>query len=175
MDAARKRHRGNASEAAARGDEDDSAAIPGREARHQVHSSKSAIPFTSTPEEACGDESDYAVLVKRSTALLAKLGQRNVLDNCAAQETSSTQKEATQPMTLPCRFENHKFSLYGVSCSAGSLVLPFATAACIQPTELAHRSTKCTQTESSTTLEARKKLLATELSELYTLLHVFFS
>ncbi|CBZ23934.1 putative A-1 protein [Leishmania mexicana MHOM/GT/2001/U1103] len=175
MDVARKRQRGSAPEAAAKDDEDDSAAIPGREARHHVHCSKSAIPFTSTPEEASEDDSDYAVLVKRSTALLEKLGQRSVLDNCAIQETSSTQKEATQPMTLPCRFENHKLNLYGVSCSTGSLVVPFATAERIRPTELAHRSTKCTQTESSTTLEARKKLLATELSELYTLLHVFFS
>ncbi|GET90378.1 A-1 protein, putative [Leishmania tarentolae] len=175
MDAARKRHRGNAPEAAAKDDEDDSAAIPRREARYHTHSSKSAISFTSTTGKASEDESDYTVLVKRSTALLEKLGQRSVLYRCATQETSSTQKEATQPMTLPCNIENHMLNFNDTSCAAGSLVLPFATAECIRPTELVHRSTKCTQTEALTTLEVRKKLLATELSELYTLLHVFFS
>ncbi|CAJ1030724.1 hypothetical protein Q4I32_005620 [Leishmania shawi] len=174
MDAARKRHRSSASEAAAKTDEYDSAAIHGREARHHLHSSKSAIHFTSASEKTSDDDSDYAVLVKRSSALLTKLGQRNVLDNCATQEAGSTQKEATQPMTLSCTLDNCKSNTYGVSCSAGSLVLPFATAQHSLPTEPIHHSTKSTQTESSNSLDACKELLATELSELYTLLHILF-
>ncbi|KAG5473758.1 hypothetical protein LSCM1_04388 [Leishmania martiniquensis] len=174
MDASRKRHRGSASEAAARSDEGDAAAIPGREARHHAYSSKSAIALASKAEETPEDDSDYAVLVKRSSALLAKLGKRSTLANCATQ-TGSKHEEATEPMTLSCALESCKYNWHGASCSADSLTLPFATAKHTLSTEPIRRSAKCTQTDSSTSLEARKRLLAAELSELYTLLHVFFS
>ncbi|KAG5474044.1 hypothetical protein CUR178_04155 [Leishmania enriettii] len=174
MDAPRKRHRGDPSEAAAKDDEDDWAAIPEREARHHAHSSKGTITFASKAEDMPEDDSDYAVLVKRSSALLAKLGQRSMLVSCATQ-VGETQKESTQALSLPCAFESHIPNSYGTSCSADSLALPFATAEHTLPTEPIRRSAKCTQTEPSTSPEAHKKLLAAELSELYTLLHVFFS
>ncbi|KAG5490458.1 hypothetical protein JKF63_00578 [Porcisia hertigi] len=174
MDLTRKRYRGDASEAAAKVSEDECAAISGCGAQY-AHSSKRVTSSTSAEEVGFEGDSDYTVLVKRSSALLAKFGQRNALNNCTTEETGSTSKESTQPMKLQCAIEKPEPSSHSVSCVTGSVIVPFATLQDTLPAELISHSTKFTQTDSSISLDARKNLLSTELSELHALLHVFFS
>lgn len=182
MEVARKRLRDVDTEAAAETaarDIDEAAASVHQRATPQppcVRSTGVVQTRRTAQEEERQEECDYADLEQRSATLLARLGRRRACDagHCAA--LGGTQIELSQPLTLPCTLESHaaelRWAIRPVWPPSESLS---DAAGCRASAGACQRRAKSTQTDASTSLEAQRRQLATELGELYTLLHVFFA
>ncbi|KAK7200021.1 A-1 protein [Novymonas esmeraldas] len=166
MEAVRKRHRGDVLlQAADRDGEDDPAAFSEAVSqRHAHHGGGCNVSPRIAAAETREKDRDYAALVSRSAALLARLGQHKVADG-------KQHPDATQP----CALEGYAGTAFRVWCPSDSVGLSSHAEDHKSRAGLMCRLSKGCQTDTSSSLDAQKKLLATELSEFYTLLHLFFS
>lgn len=173
----RKRKRSVSADAALPADDDDFSAANSATQCLRLNAPHSSSSLSASVIVAHAD-GDYAALVERSAALLAKLKQkhgRTVEGSFSAAEGKKA--EGIEPLTIPCTFEHFSCSPPPSDTNVRALKthsIAYEDIPLTQATAF-HRRDASAQTDTFLPVAEQKKHLLSELSEFFTLLHVFFA